>query len=150
MIEGILAWLEANILLGVFISHLIAYSIIPFPSEAFLIGASLIKNPFLVISIALIGSTIGSITNYYIGLKGLRKAYDKRKKWERKAEEIIDKYGAFGLVLFGNVPLLADPLIIVAGSFKMNFWKFLIYSTMGKILYFAIIVSIGKGFGALF
>ena len=59
-------------LLGVFLTTLIAYSIIPLPSEAVIIGASLILNPFLVLLVALTGATLGTITNYYIGIKGFR------------------------------------------------------------------------------
>lgn len=131
--------------LGVFIITLIAYSILPFPSEAGIIAASTFLNPYLVLLVAFIGSTIGIITSYIIGLNGLRKIIEKKNtKITRKAKKLFNKYGHLSILLFSWFPFIGDPLIILAGSFKMNFWKFLIYSIPGRILYFGL--SIWAGF----
>ncbi len=142
-------------LIGLFLANLLAYTILPFPSEATVIAASFFFNPIIVIVVALAGSTIGSIINYYIGKKGVKKLMDKKykkkkkAKWYKKAKKLFSEYGAASILLFGSVPLIGDPLIIVAGSFNMKFWKFIFYLTIGKILYYIIMISIGKGFEAI-
>jgi len=132
-------------LMGVFISTLLAYSIIPFPSEAAIIAASFIFNPIIIILVALAGSTIGSITNYYLGRKGLKKVINHNSKAYNKATKLFDKYGPISLILFIGFPLIGDPLVILTGSLRMKLSKFLFYSTIGKIIYFTIAIWVGKG-----
>lgn len=137
-------------LLGVFLSTLIAYSILPFPSEAAIIAATFFANPFYVLVVALIGGTLGSLTNYYIGKKGVReiiknkKIISRKSKWNQKAHKLMEKYGGISIFLFGNFPLIGDPIMILAGSLNMKLPKFLFYSTLGKTIYFIIVIFIGK------
>jgi membrane protein YqaA with SNARE-associated domain len=45
------------------------------------------------------------------------------------------------------VPIVGDPLTFVAGILKINFFKFLIFVTIGKIFrYWIIVYSIDKIF----
>jgi len=132
-------------LLGIFVSSLLAYSIVPFPSEATMLAAMLYFKPIPIIAVALLGSTLGSITNYVIGHKGIKRHIEKQSKWYKKAKRMFDKHSGWSIVIFGNFPLIGDPLMIIAGSFNMNFFKFLFYSTIGKIIYFTTLIYIGKG-----
>lgn len=135
-------------LIGVFITTLVSYSIIPFPSEAAIIAATFFLNPIYVGLFAFAGGTIGSLTNYYIGKKGIRKIVKekyKETKWKEKAKKIFSKFGPASIILFSNFPLIGDPLMIIAGSFDMKIIKFLIYSSISKIIYIILVISLGKG-----
>lgn len=137
-------------LIGILLLTALSYSIIPFPSEAAIIAAVAFFDPFLIILFALIGSTIGVLSSYLIGYMGIKRFYKDDSKWYKKAKNLFDKYGGLSVLMFGWLPLLGDPLMIVAGTLEMNILEFLIYSTIGRLIYFVIVTYLGVGiFGAM-
>ena len=144
MIEISAVLLNKYGLFGVMIVTFISYSIIPFPSEAAVIGVATVINPYYVLIFALIGSTFGVILNYYTGLKGVKRILPKKiSKIYKKADKIFDKYGEVSILLFGWLPFIGDSLTILAGTFEMNFGKFLIYSTIGRLIFLIAVIIIG-------
>lgn len=129
-------------LYGLFLSVFLSYSILP----SFTIAPVLISveffNPWLVFLVSMLAATLGSIVNYYIGLKGIRRFLPDNKTI-LKAEKRIDKYGPFALIFLTWLPVIGDPIIIAAGVLNMKFWKFLLYSTLSKIWYLALIIFFG-------
>ena len=129
---------------GILISNFLSYSILPFPSDAVIVLGVNFFNPYTVLFTSLIGSTLGSISNYFIGLKGIRIFFIKRlSKKEKKAEKLFNRFGPVSIVLFSWLPIIGDPLIIAAGTLKMKFWKFLLFSTLGKLWYFILLIWFG-------
>ncbi|MEK6925834.1 MAG: VTT domain-containing protein [Nanoarchaeota archaeon] len=151
MVDIALAFFNELGLLGVFIVTFLSYSIIPFPSEFSIVAASWFFKSGYVLLFALAGSILGSLSSYYIGYKGIRRFFPKKgSKALGKVEKIVDKYGPLSLFLFGWLPFIGDPLIIIAGSLRMNFWKFLVYSTLARAIYFIIVIWFGVSLGSLF
>ena len=136
-------------LIGLLIINFIAYSIIPFPSEAAIIASLIIFNPFQVFIVSLIGSTLGGITSYYIGHKGIKRIFKRKSKINKKAKRIFKKYGSLSILLFSSLPIIGDPLIVLAGSLEMPFWKFSAYSLINRIIYLSIMVIFGIGFESI-
>ncbi|MBI5804009.1 DedA family protein [Candidatus Pacearchaeota archaeon] len=130
-------------LLGIFLSSFLSYSIIPFPAEASVLLGLEFSGPLLVFFVVLFGSTLGSITTYLIGYGGVRRFVGTGKKRERWAEKIFDRYGPISLLTLAWLPIIGDPLILLAGTLELNFWKFLVYTTVGKIIYFVLIIWFG-------
>jgi len=129
-----------GILLGTFLS----YSLIPLPSDPIIVLGGNLFNPYSVLFVSLLGSTLGSTLNYYIGLKGIRTFFIKHpSKKGKKAEKLFDKWGPKSIVFFSWVPFIGDPLFVIAGTLKMKFWKFLLYSTLGKLWYFIFLIWFG-------
>src|SRR3989344_4604506 len=140
-------------LLGLLIITFLAFTILPIPVEAAIIVSTFAFNPILVLIVALIGSTLGSITTYYIGLKGIKDSMStgrRAMKYMGKARELFEKYGGWRLLLFGWLPFIGDPLILIAGSFGMKFWKFLVYSFIGRLIYFILVIYVGISIEGLF
>ena len=129
-------------LYGLFLSVFLSYSIIPSFTIAPIIISVNFFNPWLVFFISMLAATLGSITNYYIGLKGIRRFIPDTRKMQ-KAEKRIKRYGPFALVFLTWLPIIGDPIIVAAGVVKMRFWKFLFYSTLSKIWYLALIIFFG-------
>ena len=136
-------------LLGLLITTFISYSIIPVPSEAVILASLVLFNPFYTFIFTLIGSTLGSITNYHIGHKGIKRLLKKESKISQKARKIFRKHETLSILLLSGFPLIGDPLIVLAGSLEMPFWKFFIYSTINKIIYFSVLIIFGIGFESL-
>ncbi len=130
-------------LIGLFVNVFLSYSILP-SLTAVPVALSLnFFNPWIVFAVSLVAATLGSITNYYIGLKGVNRFMPENKKI-KKAEQRIVKWGPFALVALTWIPILGDPMIIAAGIVKMKFWKFMLYSTIGKIWLLGLIIFFGS------
>ena len=119
-----------------FFSAFISATLIPFGSEALLIYD--IKEGFNIIYlilIATIGNSLGSILNYFLGLKGeefLIKKNLLKEKSILKSKKYFDKYGWF-CILFSWVPIIGDPLTFIAGVLKFNLKLFILLVVIAKL-----------------
>lgn len=121
-----------------FISAFGAATLLPLQSEAVLVGL-LIKSihpAWMLIAVASMGNILGSCVNWYLGLKIEQ---FKNKTWfpvseknMTKAEGIYQKYGYWSL-LFSWVPIIGDPITLIAGLLKENFARFLLMVSIAKI-----------------
>ncbi|MBI2134724.1 DedA family protein [Candidatus Woesearchaeota archaeon] len=134
-------------ILGIIISTFLSFSVLPLPSDAAILLAANYFDPYTLLFASLIGSSLGSIVNYYIGLKGIRVFFIKKpSRKQKKAEAIFDRWGGLSLLLLSWLPFIGDPLIVIAGTLRMKFWKFLFYSTLGKLWYFIVLIWFGSLF----
>ncbi|MFT7086792.1 MAG: membrane protein YqaA with SNARE-associated domain [Rickettsiales bacterium] len=133
-------------LILLFSASFLAATVLPAQSEFIL--ASLKNyggnNIYLLVLVATIGNVLGAVVNFFIGRYLL---HFKNKKWFpisekmlKKATSFYQKWGIWSLLL-AWVPLIGDPLTLVAGIFRTNIWLFLGLVTIGKSArYIAIIV----------
>lgn len=120
-----------------FISAFGAATLLPLQSEAVLVGL-LMQHQYsvaLLIIVASIGNILGSCINWYLGLRIER---FKDKKWFPvsennmiKAEKIYQKYGFWSLLL-SWLPVIGDPITLIAGLFREKFWRFLLMVFIAK------------------
>jgi len=127
-----------------FIAFLSA-TVLPLGSEALLLyDLTTDLNVYILFISATVGNTIGSVGNYYLGLKGegflARKNILKKEK-VLKTKKIFDKYGGYSL-LFSWVPIIGDPITIVAGMLRYDVKKFIYLTLISKgIRYLFVILS---------
>lgn len=129
-----------------FFSAFISATLFPLGSEALLIYD--IKegyNIYLLVFVVTLGNTLGSVVNYYLGLKGEEYLVEKKllnEKYITKSKGYFDRYGSI-CILFAWVPIIGDPITFVAGILKYDFKKFLILVTISKFsryLFIALVV----------
>ena len=89
---------------------------------------------FLLIAAASFGNTLGSMVNYYLGLKG--ETYLENKKVIKKAplikaKVLFNKYGAYSLLL-SWMPVVGDPITFIAGVLKYDIKKFILLVSLAK------------------
>ena len=128
---------------GLFISAFLAATILPLSSEIVL--SALLLNglsPTSLVIIATTGNVLGSLTNYALGYWASLVVV---KKWLRmseddfvRAEQHFVKYGMFSLC-FAWVPIIGDPLTVMAGVLRVRLKWFLILVTAGKFLRYVVI-----------
>lgn len=123
--------------LVLFFSALVSATLLPMGSEALLIyDINQGLNIYLLLFFATLGNVLGSIINYYLGLKGEEylenKGYLKKEK-VLKYKNFFGKYGGYSLLL-AWVPIIGDPITFVAGILKYDFKKFLILVTISKFV----------------
>lgn len=128
-----------------FITALISATLFPLGSEALLIYN--IKegyNIYLLLLFATLGNSLGSVINYFLGLKGeeylLKKSLIK-EKYIIKSKAYFDKYGAWS-ILFSWLPIIGDPITFVAGILKYDFKKFLFLVIIAKFSRYLFLVLI--------
>jgi len=123
------------IYLTLFLSALISATLFPLGSEALLVYD--IKqgyNLYLLLFFATFGNVLGSVINYYLGLKGeeylIKKNYLKEEKIE-KYKNYFDRFGGFALLL-SWAPIIGDPITFIAGILKYDIKRFLLLVTISK------------------
>jgi membrane protein YqaA with SNARE-associated domain len=129
---------------GLFLHALLAATILPASSEVAL--AALLHegwgNPYVLIAIATMGNTAGSAINWTIGRFLLRfrdrrwfpltpARYEKTRKW-------FERFGIWSLLL-AWLPVVGDPLTVIAGALRVAFVRFLILVVIGKGARYAVI-----------
>ena len=118
-----------------FITAFISATLFPLGSEALLIyDINLGHNIYLLLFFATFGNSLGSVVNYFLGLKGEEYLINKKllnEKYILKAKTYFDKYG-FWSILFSWLPIIGDPITFVAGILKYDFRKFLILVIIAK------------------
>ena len=126
------------IYLSIFAISFLAATILPFSSElslATLIATSDYDN-LLLLTVASFGNILGSVVNWALG------SYSRNlttKKWFPFKETQIErsskwfkKFGKWSL-LFAWVPVVGDPLTLVAGILRVKFIDFIILVAIGKV-----------------
>lgn len=121
-----------------FLSAFGAATLLPLQSEAVLLGLLIdgYYSAAVLIAVASFGNILGSCVNWWLGLKI---EHYKNKKWfpvsENKiqqAQSIYQKYGYWSLLL-SWVPVIGDPITLIAGLLKENFTRFILMVSIAKI-----------------
>ena len=120
-----------------FLSAFGAATLLPLQSETVLAGFFLLgrHSELLLILVATVGNVLGSCVNWWLGIK-LEVYKDKRwfpvsEKHLLKAQILCAKYGS-PMLLLSWVPVIGDPITLIAGLMKENFWRFLLIVTIAK------------------
>ena len=134
-------------LLGLFFSAFIAATLFPAQSEIVLVGTLLanVAPVGVLIGVATIGNTLGSVTNWILGRFFINY---KEKRWfpvkEKnliKAENWYKKYGRWTLFL-SWLPIIGDPLTLVAGVLREPFLSFVLIVGFSKFARYFVVTAI--------
>ena len=132
------------IYLSLFTISFLAATILPFSSELTL--ASLIAttsyNNLLLLILASFGNTLGSVVNWALGFYSrnltTKKWFPFKETQIERSSKWFDKFGKLSL-LFAWVPIIGDPLTLVAGLLRVKFLDFIILVAIGKVSRYLIV-----------
>ena len=121
---------------GMFLSAFLAATILPLGSEIVLTGLLLADSPLeATLAVATLGNVLGALVNYALGLWGVRffpaRWMETPDSQVRRARAWFQKYGSLSLLL-AWMPVVGDPLTLVAGMARVNLAWFLCLVTLGK------------------
>ncbi len=135
----------------------------PIPSEIVLpFGGFMTTNSSLtvigVIIAATIGSVAGAVILYGIGraldVARLEKIIDRwghilriKKEDVHRADAWFDKYGYWTVLFCRMIPLVRSLISIPAGMSNMKFGLFLLFTTIGTVIWNTILVTVGAALG---
>ena len=148
---------------GIFGLMLLESSSLPIPSEVILpyagylvsIGAHQL-NFWLTVLVATVAAIVGSLVDYYIGLKGIQ-ALTKHRVLGRVlfsmdqltfAGKWFNKYGSLTIFLARLIPGIRTLISFPAGAAKMPLAKFLVFTTAGCLLWNTLLIYVGYYLGA--
>lgn len=135
---------------GLFLMALAAATILPMQSEAALIGL-LVSGAYpvwLLVTVASLGNVLGSAINWLLG-RGIERYSDRR--WFPVTPAALDRaqrwyrrYGKWSLLL-SWVPIVGDPLTVVAGVAREPFPVFLALVAVAKVGRYAVLTAATLG-----
>ena len=101
-----------------------------------------------------LGSTIGSIFFYYVGVWGGRPLIERYGKWVfisadelDKAERFFARWGTWAVFFGRMVPLVRSFISIPAGVVRMNLVQFTIYTFAGSVIWASLLAYAGYKLG---
>jgi membrane protein YqaA with SNARE-associated domain len=135
--------------LGLFIAAFLAATILPLGSEVVVVGLLLNDfNPLAVVGVATLANVLGSVVNYVIGYFGSAYVMQHFLKTSAasftKARLRFEKWGMLSLLL-AWVPIIGDPLTVIAGVLRVNIWIFLGLVTLGKLGRYVVVTYVTLG-----
>jgi len=137
--------MEEYSLVGLFISAFISSTLFPGGSEAVLIYmASQTDYPAMqLLWVATIGNTLGGMTSWLIGFWIAHKypAQKLVKPRQQHALKLIQRWGS-PVLLLSWLPVIGDPLCVVAGWLKMHWFVSLLMILAGKAARYAVLLWI--------
>lgn len=129
--------LELSAYLGLFIAAFAAATLLPLQSEAVLSALLLAgtQPAWALLLVATLGNVLGSLLNWLLGryIERWRNA-----RWFPASGEQLDRarrsYARWGRwsLLLSWVPVIGDPLTLVAGVMREPLWRFLLLVTLAK------------------
>ena len=126
------------IYLSLFFISFLAATILPFSSELSLAGLIATSNydNVLLLIVASFGNVLGSVVNWVLGFYSrnltIKKWFPFKETQIERSSKWFNKFGRWSL-LFAWVPILGDPLTLVAGLLRVRFLDFIILVAIGKI-----------------
>ncbi|MCX9150610.1 MULTISPECIES: YqaA family protein [Pseudomonas] len=133
--------------LGLFLAAFGAATLLPLQSEAVLVGLLVSGHYSLwwLLGIATLGNVLGSLVNW---LLGRWVEHFKQRRWFpvsdtqlAKARVHYQRWGHWTLLL-SWLPIIGDPLTLVAGVMREPLWRFLLLVTLAKSLRYAVLAAV--------
>ena len=135
---------------GVFLVSFIASTLVPFSNEVVVAAMPALGYDIWLTAVwATAGGYLGSLVNYFVGQRGTDFIFSrwisiKPERWEQ-AEKIFNRWGNWAL-FFVWLPVVGDPLALVAGAFNIDWRLFSFWVISGKFLRFIVLLGIVNWF----
>ena len=135
LVIGVIIFIETGLLIGFFL-----------PGDSLLFSAGLVAaarddlNIVILISVIFLAAFIGDQVGYVIGRK-LGRPYLERRNTPRmmrmlaRSEKFYARYGWWSVVIARYIPWVRTFVPPIAGTVKMNYYKFLSANALGAFLW---------------
>lgn len=136
--------------LALLLAAFLAATVVPAQSEAVLVSLILANDQplLLLLLVATVGNVLGSVVNWLLG-RFIEHFRDR--PWFPVAPDKLARaeawYRRFGLwsLLLSWVPIIGDPLTVVAGVLRTPFPTFLVLVTIAKAGRYAVLAAVTLG-----
>lgn len=150
-------WVLVGVALIVFIESGVLFPILPGDSLIFAAGllhVSLGLNVWVLVGVILLTAFLGAQVGYWIGWKWGRTLFKDdarilKTKYLVQAELFFNRYGGRALVLGRFVPFVRTFVPLAAGAAKLPYGKFLLFNSLGALIWGAGITWAGVALGGV-
>ena len=144
---------------GMFLAMILEAVIIVIPSELILATGGILASQRIfsfwgALLTGVIGSVFCAVIIYLMGYFGGRPFIDKygkyffmKKEDIEKAEAWFQKYGMLASFIGRNFPIVRTFISLPIGMMRLNFWPFVLYTTLGSIPWTFAFVYVGYSLG---
>ena len=136
---------------ALFINAVAESSFFPLPPDVLLIALSILRPPwaFGYAAICSVGSVIGGVLGYFLGLKGGRPLLRRLISEERIhfVERYYQKYDIWAVGIAGFTPIPYKAFTISAGAFGLDLKRFILVSLVSRSARFFLVGSMIFIFG---
>ena len=138
--------------LGLFGAAFAAATLLPLQSEALLVALLLGggQPAGVLVLVASLGNVLGSLVNWWLG-RYLERFHGRR--WfpvsDRRLLQAQHWYGRYGRwsLLLSWLPVIGDPLTLVAGIMREPLWRFMLIVSLAKTLRYGVLAAATLGLG---
>jgi len=141
-------WAELG---GLFAAAFLSATLLPGSSEVVLVALLQAEGgagPLPAVAVASLGNTLGAVVTWAIGLglatAGAARMSEGNRARLARAEAWHRRLGVWSLLL-SWVPVVGDPIVLLAGVLRTPFWPFLILVGLGKTARYAALAAIAGG-----
>ena len=144
---------------GMFLAMILEAVIIVIPSELILATGGILASQRIfsfwgALLTGVIGSVFCAVIIYLMGYFGGRPFIDKYGKYFfmkqediEKAEAWFQKYGMLASFIGRNFPIVRTFISLPIGMMRLDFWPFVLYTTLGSIPWTFAFVYVGYSLG---
>jgi len=132
---------------GLFVTSFLAATVLPMSSEAVLAGVALTTTTdmLLLLTVATFANTLGSVLNWTLGRWGAhfhdRPWFPVKLPTYERAADRFRRWGTWSLLL-AWVPIVGDPLTLIAGAAGVRFLPFVALVAIGKAARYAVVLAL--------
>ncbi|MFQ7901610.1 YqaA family protein [Stutzerimonas degradans] len=136
--------------LGLFLAAFGAATLLPMQSEALLAGLLLSEHYAVwgLLAVASIGNVLGSLVNWLLGRYVERFRHTRwfpvNERQLARAQQHYHRYGRWTLLL-SWMPIIGDPLTLVAGMMREPLWSFVLIVALAKTTRYLMVVGLTLG-----
>lgn len=139
--------------IGLFLSALLAGSILPFSSEVVLtVLVQMGADPVGCLISASVGNTLGGLLCYWLGYLGNMEWIERWLKIDKekmvKVEGFVRKRGAW-IGLFGVLPWVGEVIIVLLGLMRSNIYITTVMMFIGKFVRYLLLIYAIEGVNSL-
>lgn len=136
--------------IGLFFAAFGAATLLPLQSEALLVGLIVSDRHWLwgLLAVATLGNVLGSLVNWWLGCRlerfQHRRWFAVSPKHMATARKHYERYGHWSLLL-SWLPIIGDPLTLIAGVMREPLGRFLVIVTLAKGARYAALAMLTLG-----
>ncbi|MGL5150295.1 MAG: DedA family protein [Clostridium sp.] len=159
LVNQFISLIESFGYLGIFTVIALEYACFPLPSEVVLpfVGFITSKGSFSLsgsIIVSVIAGLAGSALCYALGYYGgstiitkITRKFPSSQKSFNYINKFIKKYGKASVFFTRLLPVTRTYVSLLAGSVRMSFLQFMMYSLGGIVIWNTLLISLGYAFG---
>lgn len=141
--QSMLSWLSY---LGLALSACMAATLLPMQSEAALVTLLTLEPSavYTLVFFASVGNVLGSQINWWLGTQlqrwQSRRWFPVTPAQLKRAQHGYQRYGRWSLLL-SWLPIIGDPLTLIAGVLHEPFWRFTLLVSIAKVGRYSVLAA---------